>query len=195
MLENFQYFFYGYPEENQPNMYALYQPVADAFLICTSNCDLAQDLKMLLSSRYSLHLVELTRATNYHHNLIDNTVCEKWSFVEKNLLDINKLPQCVLPVHARTLCSSTGNIDIDWVEEKKYAMMCAHWIEFFNSDIDRKFKSDLNKKFQLQLAQCIGYKGFLQPNDKIKPPAMNLLYSGKDVEATDSSIRKMLNDQ
>jgi hypothetical protein len=140
---------------------------------------------MLLSSRYSLHLIEITQAINYCHNLIDNAVCEQWSFAEKNQLDVNELPQYSTPVHAQNLCPSAGNVDIDWIEEKKYAMMCAHWIEFF--------QIDLYKKFELELAQCLGYTDLPGPGNKIKTHIMNLLYLGRDFDATDRSIREIVN--
>jgi len=188
MLESFRYFFYGCPEVGQPDcIYALYQPVADCFLICTTSWRTANKLKMLLSSRYSLHIVEITKAQNYQHNLIDNTVCENWSFADRNLLNINSLPSHDAPVLARTLCQSTQSTPVDWIEEKKYAMMCAHWIEHF--------PPNLVKKFEINLAKLLGQSAPPVTQDLTKAQVMQLLYLGRDLDQTEQEILKIVHDR
>ena len=186
MLENFEYFFYGCPGENDLRpMYALYLPITESFLICTTEWRTVNKLKMLLSSKYTLHLVELTSAKNYHHNIIDNSICENWSFAEKAQLPINELPGLDMPIYTSQLCASTGTVDIDWIKEKKYAMMCAHWIELF--------KPTPHEKFETEIARLLGNDTEQVESNPVKKQIMNLLYLGSDLKATDLAIKKLAN--
>ena len=186
MLENFEYFFYGYPKYKNENIYALYQPVTDCFLLCTSNLHTANNVKILLSSKYSLYTVKLNSASNYQPNIIDNTCCENWTLSNRDEMLINRIGRGTPTVEAQELCATSPKISVDWSHEKKYAMLCCHWFD----------KLDCHTTDGEKLANLINLDPSLKEIDfnKIKSQIFYLLYRGRDVLSVQHEISQLVNE-
>jgi hypothetical protein len=186
-MEKFKYFTYGYPDHLALPTYALYQPVLDCFLITVESPKVANQLQILLSSRYSLYTVCLNTADNYTHNLIDNTICENWTFSGRKQLpvtQINKVDQIVYADHLELIDHNPG-CDID--REKQWFFLCNFYLDFFNT-----FKEYTSPSAQAVMEilpnDCFGYW-----QHTIEQEVMEILYLGTDFEQADLRIQQLIN--
>lgn len=120
----------GYPE-NSSTYLGLYQPVLGCFLLTLSDLAAAQEIVRIASSRYNLYIVDLLRAKNYHHNIIDNDCCENWKInnLDHMRIGIVASEKDIIIAEELVPCSSQ-DVDID--EEKKYLQLVKHYVEYIN---------------------------------------------------------------
>jgi len=186
-MKKFKYFTYGYPDHPALPTYALYQPVLDCFLITADSPIIATQLQMLVSSRYSLYTVCLNTAENYTQNLIDNAICENWTFSGRRQLpvtQINKVDQIVYADHLELI---NHNLDWDIAREKQWLFLCNFYLDFFNT-----FKERISPSAQAVMEilpnDCFGY-----PQQAIEQQAMEMLYLSTDFEQTDLKLKQIIN--
>lgn len=126
-----QHFFdYGYPDDKSESHYGLYQPVLDRIVFTVGYKEIAQEIKMLMSSRYSLYVYDLCCANNYQPILIDNECCENWTVSNKTSIKItHSLRENSITPAEKLLHHS---IQCEWpvASEKKLMQRILHWIKF-----------------------------------------------------------------
>jgi len=186
-MEKFKYFNYGYSNHPALPTYALYQPVLDCFLITADSPIVANQLRMLLSSRYSLYTVCLNTAENYEHNLIDNTVCENWTFLGRKHLPVNQLNGASQIVYADHLQLIDHAVDWNVDREKQWVLMCKFYLAFFT-----KFKDHALPGAET-VTEFLPKDCFGNEQQAIEQQAMELLYLGTDFESTDIKIQELIN--
>lgn len=124
------FFNIGYPQTFGHTHLGLYQPVLKRFLLTLCDLEHARSIKMHLSSRYTLCVCDLTTATNYAANLIDNHCCENWDISNSRDLFI---PQ---PFDMDTVCAvevlrpAAADLDQDIMNEKNYLHVTWYWLDF-----------------------------------------------------------------
>jgi hypothetical protein len=185
-MEKFKYFTYGYPEHTALPVYGLYQPVIDCFLITVKSPMIASQLRMLLSSRYSLYTVCLNTAENYKHNLIDNAICENWTFRGRSKLlvdQFDKIDHIILADYLEPI-NYTANWNID--QEKQWCMLCKFYLSFFDAF---RSKTDTAEKM---LSRILPGTGFNNNQSTIEQQVLSLMYLGTDFDQTDQDIRKII---
>lgn len=139
-----KFFTLGLPSNPDQPIYGLYQPVLDCFLAITDSETMAKNLKFLLSPRYSLHVVQLNHAENYQHNIIDNTVCDRWTMSNKGDARLTISMWNLPPINAQQLVEKTSFYSWNVEQEKEYIQMCLFFINFFDQLNVLGNYSDLN---------------------------------------------------
>lgn len=114
-----QNFVWGLGQDTTSPLYALYLPIKDRFIVVHHNLEVLTDLWYLLSSKCNTILVNISSANEYHHTLIDNTICENWTIKNRNKIDIlqsstdGKILDCKdLGLIERDQCTDKDTIDL-----------------------------------------------------------------------------------
>ena len=194
-VQNFKYFTYGYPLDTRMGIYGLYQPVLDCFLLVLPDyMDLGPRLTAILSSRYLLQPVFLSLASNYVHNIIDNEVCENWTFSNIHQVPARSLMSNFKTINAEQLVPTTVSVDWDIKQEKQWAQFCLFWLRFI-------VNLENNGICGLWIDQAIGNNSFFEQFGPVIQPefkafidqTIKLLYLGQDLESTEQKIMNLLN--
>ena len=196
-MKNFKYFNYGITTDTGTPTYALYCPILDCFLYLLQDITLAKELRFLLSSKYFLvYIIRINCATNYHPHLIDNEICDQWSFTNKNDIDLSQVRYSIhSEPKAVELCSASPVPQdlpdfIDIKKEKQWIMMCAHWLhklDLLRTTHFAAIADDVNRALNLKLVD--------NNNDrfkKIERQALQLMYTGTDLNEVDSQLDNLL---
>jgi hypothetical protein len=125
---NSKWFFYGIPGNDEP-VYGLYEPVHDIFFLIHTDLATIKKLVLLFSSRFTLHIVEVSAAMNYSKNLLDNTVCHQWSIDNKKGFPITRFPDADRIINPIRLVENNPEIPWNFEEEQLYLMAACKWIE------------------------------------------------------------------
>lgn len=96
-----------------------------------SDVECALDVRILAVSRFHVEVIQLDTAVNYHSNIIDNNVCESWTFATDSFedfwgIDDNKV-YLATELH---YCPTTGPDVKAATEEKKWFQLYWHWVSF-----------------------------------------------------------------
>lgn len=192
-MYDLKYFDYGLPVHPALPIYGLYQPVLDCFLIVTNTETLINKLKFILSSRYLTHVICLNAADNFHPTLIDNSVCENWTIKDKNQIELTHAMDTLPCINlSGLLVSTTTFIEWDILKEKQWALLCLHWLTFFD-----RFKHNSYSQIDSELKDLIDLKdlnyswnpGIIDAEKQI----MKLLYLNKDFDQTNQQILSIVN--
>jgi hypothetical protein len=127
----------GYPEVFGTCHIGLYQPVFNCFLLTLCDYLEAQEVMLIAASRYNLIAVDLTSASNYCPNIIDNDCCENWCVpLEESFTEIfyhnflkRRSVQRLLPRH---------NTDSQTCLEKEYLQTVWYYTRFFSKILPEK---------------------------------------------------------
>jgi hypothetical protein len=101
--------------------------VLDRFLLVLSDLQLCKDIKFLASSRYSLFVVDITTAKNYHSNQIDNTCCQNWTI--PNVITAEYIYDYLNPVQVTELISTDSVTDWNVDKEKNWLQILCFWLK------------------------------------------------------------------
>ena len=124
-----RYFDFGAPN-SQGLHYGLWEPVLNRFLLILSDVERAKTIKFLASSRYKLFLIDLTTASNYSVNLIDNSCCENWSLGNRGDISIIHPSRYVDPILSQTLVQVDPVDDWNIDQEKIWLQTILVWLKF-----------------------------------------------------------------
>lgn len=126
-----KFFEYGCPADSSLAHYGLYQPVLDRFVFTVDDLEIAQEIKLLMASRFGLYIFDLTQADNYQPNLIDNICCENWTVDNKKIIKITQSYRefSVLPVGK--LVPVTEKSDWTLLPEQEWMHTIRHWTCFY----------------------------------------------------------------
>ena len=122
------YFFPGYVQDNEPN-YALYNAVANRFVIVSTKLEILKRVAIILSSKCQLYIVELTKIQNYTPTLIDNYCCANWGLDNIAGLDLFTHPtdpDSVIINCDASLAQSNNEIGTLWLELQQFAFLAYH---------------------------------------------------------------------
>jgi hypothetical protein len=189
-MKNFKYFSQGRPGQPEDPMYALYQPVFDCFLIVTPSKLFVNQLKALLSSRFSLHLVCISSAENYEPYIFDNEHCDRWTFSNKNELWVNRGLWNLTPIDAKNLVFSDKVIDWDVNLEKRFAHLALFFLQLFE---DYK-KMYLFSEVDIILSELLPIDQDVPEyfNIRLKKQVMQILYTERDPTQAEEQIINLI---
>jgi hypothetical protein len=88
--------------------------------------------------------VQLNHAENYQHNIIDNTVCDRWTMSNKGDARLTISMWNLPPINAQQLVEKTSFYSWNIEQEKEYIQMCLFFINFFDQLNVLANYSDLN---------------------------------------------------
>lgn len=189
-----KYFDYGCPASPNGHHYGLYQLAIDRILFTVEELDLAQQISLIMSSRYNLYLYDLSRAKNYEPNLIDNDCCINWTVSNKDQIQVTH-SYSISVISADGLESACKPIPdfIDFPLEQAWMQMSLYWLRFIKYlktesyqwyDVERFVK-------MISLETDIPW-GYADHVDDFEGQINRLLYLGRD-ESVDTEIRDLIN--
>lgn len=176
----------GYPEKNGYAHYAFFDVELGRFVFVCDNLDVAIDVHVISVPRYHTEIVQLDCAENYSWNVLDNDVCEYWSYKNSKSADYWEASahhviksqrleyDAVMPINTEVLAARKNWFQIYW-----------YWINFMKKlpelaipnyhvrKVMRAVSDELATTFQNQMAeierhQCwITNQLFLQSNPKV----------------------------
>jgi len=180
-------------------VFALYDIIADCFLIVASDQQMILDLKYIVSSRYNLHVCRLDTASNYVPGQISNLNCDQWSL--SNRQQIRFSDPLSDTVTATTELRPTKEIpQYNVFDEKQWCLFCAHCLFILSNDFD---SMGLNGLHSTSYAKTDNFlNSFLNITEiesayPMVTPAqrdavLKLLYLGRDLETTEAKIKKIV---
>jgi len=171
--------------------FGLYQPVLNCFLLCLTNQDEANAIKLLASARYSLYLIDLVSAENYSPTLIDNDVCENWSISNRIDIDINR-PQVINNIVKAARLVNTDIVDPDTAKEKEYLQTVQQHVKFCY-DIERRFDRPIHNFVDNVLDISLSDPDQTEIKNLVKQ-IKKTLYLGNDVTDIKKEIQDKLKD-
>jgi len=192
-----KYFNYGIPPHPLLPVYGLYQPSFDRFLVVHTSLSLLNKIKSLLTSRYNTFTVCLNTADNYFYKIIDNSVCENWTFENKDMLNINSPSNIFIDdenICATNLIDNTVLSDETILKEKQWVLMCMHWV--YAITLSRTIYNNCTYygKLDTDLRNIIDHDLNYVPEESIVPnKILKLLYFGVDFEKTNYQIIELAN--
>lgn len=121
----------GYPIKPGYAQYGLFDPGLDRFVHVNSDLQCALDVRILAVSRFHVEVIQLDTANNYHSNMIDNDVCESWTFVRTAFEDFWGVSHDTPYMAAELRPSPVMESDASTVhEEKTWFQVYWHWVSF-----------------------------------------------------------------
>lgn len=125
-----RFFEYGCPDEFGKPHYGLYQPALDRIVFTVDDLEIAQEIVLLMSSRFNLFIYDLSGAENYSPNIIDNTCCENWSVSNCHEIKLTHSHREIPCMDAEVLLPK-GAPD-DWIldSDKDWMQSIWHWVRF-----------------------------------------------------------------
>jgi hypothetical protein len=199
MRTNFKYYVNGQAPTADVPVYGLYSPISDCFYFVYHDYRVLQESRVLLSSKFDLHIVRLDTAENWAANLVDNECCENWTWANKEDLSWGKenYPDPMMKFtdfhalhHAQQLVPSTHVTQ----EIEKYAqwiMLCVHYyISLTKLVRNRTYEFDQRLKDLIPHGDSLSY----DTNQKyiLDHQIRSLLYNGVDINLVDQAIIKLL---
>lgn len=194
-MTDLKYFDYGYPTHPSLPVYGLYQPVLDCFIVVHPSLWVLNKLRSLLTPRYNTFTVCLNTADNFNPTIIDNTVCENWTFSNINQLNINvpsKIFQHDENIYAEHLVQKITNEDI--FKEKQWALFCIHCIKLLNKD--KNYSGNNYTVLDNDLKDIVDCKELCyipEENKEIQTKILQLLYLSTDFNSTEQQILELAN--
>lgn len=185
----YKYFEYGYPVHSSFPVYAIYQPVLDCFIFVSTSPWVVDQLRTLLSSRYSNWIVCLNTATNYQYNLIDNTVCENWTLQDP--LKIIKIQHSLNSENDVLLadCLKESNCKIDWNidTEKQWCFICQFYLKIL-----KMYKKRLNvvEEYRRKMPKSLSTRQCCY--EEIENTILTCLYLERDPDLAEQKIQSFL---
>jgi hypothetical protein len=194
-MQDSNYFTYGYPMDARMPIYGLYQPVLNCFLLVLPDYpEIGPRLTAILSSRYLLQPILLNLASNYDHNVIDNEICQDWTFSNAHQVPYRSLMSNFKIIKAELLIPTKVTVEWNIEQEKQWAQFCLFWLRFIKD-------LETNGICGLWIDQQIGNHSFFDLfGSVIKPEikqfidqTIKLLYLGQDLKTTEQKIMDLLN--
>lgn len=189
-MTNSKYFFPGYY-----STYALYSSDDNCFLFLDNDPELLKVTKMLVASKFSVYLCDLTTAPNYDSKKLSNFCCENWTF--KNSRNISFGPEIpgVLSTENILLKDNYQTIQIgDY--KKTWLHMTAHYVNFLsrirkynmpNSDKWSTIEKFMSEVFGDEVESTVNKEFFYFVENLYKE-----LYLGDDINATEGRIINLI---
>jgi hypothetical protein len=174
-MQHFKYYTPGYPEHSVLPVYGLHQHKLDCFLIIAETLSLAIKLRQILSSRYPLTMVCLNTAQNFSPNLVDNEVCENWSYTGT-------------PPYAEELVEARPEFEWDLAKEKQWCLMCRFYLEF----LKRVRTPNINTETLNITVGLSEPSEFYNQYKVLESQVWSAMYFGKEFEQTDQEIRQII---
>ena len=115
----------GAPHRIGMQQFALYQPVVGRLVLTTPSRSRAEDIVLLASARYPLHVFDLVTADNWHPELIDNTCCLEWGVGDHVKMS------AVEPAQIAQL-QQLGPPSRDFRGEHEFLLACLYWSELLD---------------------------------------------------------------
>lgn len=181
------YFFWGSPD---PDQFGLYSPLFNKFLLVDDSIQALEYVLFLLSSKISLFIIPISKASNFEHTLIDNTCCLNWGVAEWSLLPriISRRSFYGLDVCVKLSMQQSQPTDSE-VKLHKLSFLIKHTVDFF------KFNENvLYSKFFDLISSPFENNDFLYVKEQERK-CFDLLYLSYCREDTETKIKNILNDQ
>lgn len=137
-------FIMGLKNPDDP-LFALYLPALDRFLMVYHDPDIVLELRYLLSGKLNAVVIEVSRADEYHHTILDNTVCLNWTIRNRKNLDFQRSACSDKILDGRELGLQSKNIKHDDLSELMDFVQRSLQILVSLDDVK---KSDLRSIFQ-----------------------------------------------
>ena len=124
-------YFAGYPIKIGYAHYALYDIALDRFVFVCDGRELGLRVQQLAMSRYHMALIQLDWADNYQHNLIDNTICENWTYQRSNYDDHWNVTVHGVIRAEKLIGHDIAQFDTASIQRRKQWMQVYwHWLRF-----------------------------------------------------------------
>jgi hypothetical protein len=134
----------GLPNSPGGEIFGLWEPVTDRFIVVVDDSELAKTLKLLCSSRYTTFVVDIAVADNYYHTIIDNSCCHAWTLSNKNDIFVSDVGKIFGAIPCISLQPAAADFEWSWPHEMTYFQTCLWWLRFLKGnhgipwyDIDR----------------------------------------------------------
>lgn len=127
-------FDFGLPADPDDPVYGLWEPMSDRFLFVTHDISIARTLSLVASSRYLLYVIDISKANNYFHTLIDNTCCNHWSLVNRGDIMTSNIASFLEIVSAAELVERGHYTDWPLDREMQYLQICNWWMRFMQGN-------------------------------------------------------------
>jgi hypothetical protein len=176
-MNQLKYYTPGYPERPALPIYGLYQQKLDCFLIVVETQSASIKMRQVLSSRYPLLAICLNTASNFSPNLIDNEVCENWSYTGT-------------PPYADELIESRPEFEWDLFAEKQWCLMCKFYLEF----LKRVRTPHINSEVLNITVGLTEPSEFYNQYKVLESQVWRAMYFGKVFEQTDQEIRQIISN-
>jgi hypothetical protein len=192
MIQDSKYFFWGIYESGTP-VYSLYEPITDSFLIVSKSLETITKLKYILSSRFSTHLCRLDLASNFSSELIDNSCCENWSFVNKYRdIKLDENLTNAKTIIAEELCPSAGDLEWNIEKEKQWSLFCHAVLEKYDKFLFNQYSQVISV-----LGRFLNFDKFENNtgvSSNTEKQILSKLYFGLDIDDTEQQINKLLTE-
>lgn len=199
MRTDFKYYVNGQPTKQGDPVYGLYSPISDCFYFVYHNYRILQEVRVLLSSKFDLHIVRLDTAENWTPNLVDNECCENWTWANKQDLswasDDYAVPMMKFTdfyaLHTADNLVPAPGATPQIEEYAQWIMLCVHYFIAIN-----KLVRNRTYEFDLRLRDLIPHSDSLSHNTNQKylldQQIRSLLYNSVDLNTVDQEIIKLL---
>lgn len=195
-LEESNYFTTGI-QPGKP-VFALYDMIADRFLIVLPNENAIRQLRYIVSSRYYLHICQLNVANNYVDGMITNSNCDNWSLSNRQDIQIGNLMHNEI-VLVEQLCATREVARYNVFNEKLWCLFCDHCLYIVNNEfefMDNAWSARDFAKLDGFLNSFLNITEVGSPYYPVAPAfrfaVLKLLYSGRDFAKTESSVKKLV---
>jgi len=184
-------FDFGVPERFGDCHIGLYQPMLNQFLLTVTNIQHAQDIALIASGRYPLFLVNLTTASNYCENLIDNACCENWTLTAEQIIPTEMSNYANFIVNAKQLVPGQQHHDSELHDEKHYLQVCWYYLKLLDSVATNNIRGRRIKDFMSDIFNIQQNESDLIVQN-LKKQIIAELYLCKDITVTKISIENIL---
>jgi hypothetical protein len=184
----------GIPEKFGDCHIGLYQPMLNRFLLTLCDIDRARDIALIASGRYPLFLVNLTTASNYCENLIDNLCCENWALPIQQIIPTEMSNYANFIVDSTHLVPVPGwqHCDPDLPEEKHYLHVCWYYLKLLDSIAANNIvRGQRIKEFMFDIFDIQQNQSDMIVQN-LKKQIVAELYLCKDLNATKDSIENII---
>ena len=187
---------FGYPLDGEQDHLALYEPASDILMFTHGNLELIRQLKLIMSSRYSLYLCKINQATNYRKNLIDNQCCYNWTIRNKSFNLIESYMDAD-PIIVDELLPATNlnHRDFDIFIEQHWMQSAVKWIKFIQF-WKKIYKWYTVENFLLEIFEnedLVVNSGAAEIN-KFEKILKKSFYLNRDIETAEQEIQKYVQD-
>lgn len=128
---NNDWFFYGVSPDKSTPVYGVYEATSDCFFLLHTNLEVLKKIAFLFSNRFTLHICRIDCAKNYYPKLLDNSVCNSWTLLNKADFPITRFPNFDQIVEVSKLVKVPGpKMPWNFKENQQYLMAACHWLSW-----------------------------------------------------------------
>ena len=186
-LSKSKYFVSGYSDDSK---YGLIEKLTERIVFVAGDLDIIRMVQIIVSSKYELHIADLSNAKNYNTTLIDNTCCDAWTLSgqEKGVFD-NTANTHILqdPLYPTVLENVTALPATELVIVDREFFMFVYLCEVqFNQDLEQlKFAWKIKVDLVAELANIP------LPFDNGHTGIRKILYLADDLASAEAEIKAM----